>query len=96
METLLQATSITLLPVLARFPASSPGAAESVLRLVLLIAQRANSKEVLVGLEQALARLALGNDSEDWEEEPGSQFGRILPAARVGEPFRVPSVERFR
>jgi hypothetical protein len=89
METLLQATSITLLPILVRLPASSAEAAESVLRLVLLTAQRANPKELLVGLEQALARLALGNDGEDWEEEPGSQLGRILLAARVGEPFHV-------
>ena len=96
METLIQASSITLLPALVRYPASSPEAAESVLRLVLLIAQRANPKELLVGLEQALARLAMGNDSEHWEEEPGSQLGRILLASRVGKPFRVQIARPFR
>lgn len=73
-EPFLQATSLVLLPQLVQFPAFSAESAAEVMKLLLLVCQRGNPKELLLALEQSLERLLLFRiyqDAEDCTEKLG-------------------------
>ena len=92
LESLIQSTSLSLLPHLLRFPTLSSTAASSLLSLALIVAERGNPKELWLAIEGALEGLRCGvesfeGDQDALESQYAQQFARLLVIARVGMHF---------